>query len=84
MAKATQQAAGDTVVEYQVWFDAPDGVRRSANAVDPAGVQQILVDLEADENRRQVLAENVGLIIEPHAYNAVVTEITTSTKQVTP
>lgn len=81
MAKATQQAA-DTTTEYQIWYDAPDGVRRSMNAEDEAGVQQILADLDADEARRQQLAASVGLAAVPHDLNVTVTKVTSTAEPV--
>jgi hypothetical protein len=80
MAKATPQATGDTTTEYVVWYDAPDGARRSMNATDQAGVQQIIADLHADEDKRQLLAQSVGLSVPAHDYNITVTEVTTTTK----
>jgi hypothetical protein len=71
-----------TTVEYQVWYDAPDGARRSANAEDTDGAQQIQDELNADEARRQDLAASVGLTAEPHDYNFEVIEVTTSTTPV--
>lgn len=81
MAKATETAA-NTSVEYQVWYDSTDGVRRSMNALDEAGVNQIISDLNADESKRQLLAESVGIITQPHEHNITVSEITTSVKEV--
>jgi hypothetical protein len=72
----------DTNTEIQVWFDTPDGVRRSMNALDEAGVQQIIADLHEDENRRQLLAQTVGLSVPPHEYNFSYTKITTTTEEV--
>jgi hypothetical protein len=82
--KPTPQAAGDTTTEYQIWYDAPDGVRRSMNATDQAGVQQIIADLHAEDDRRQLSAQSVGLTIDPHDYNVTVTEVTTTTTPVQP
>jgi hypothetical protein len=72
--------ADDSTTEYVVSYDAVDGVTRTANALDKDGVQQIIADLHEDENRRQLLAQSVGISVDPHEYNFTVTEVTTTTK----
>lgn len=79
-AKATPAPTGDTTTEFQVWYDAVDGARRSANALDKAGVEQVIADLHADEDRRQLLAATVGLSVPEHEYHFEVLEVTTTTK----
>jgi hypothetical protein len=74
--------APDDTTEYRVWYDAVDGARRSLNAEDEAGVQQIIADLDADEARRQLLATTVGLTTEPHDYNIAAEKVTTNSTPV--
>jgi hypothetical protein len=74
--------APESTTEFQVWYDASDGARRSANAEDEAGVQQIVSDLTEDENRRQLLAQTVGLYVDPHEYNFQILKVTTTAEEV--
>jgi hypothetical protein len=73
-------AEDSSSTEYVVTYDAVDGATRTANALDKPGVQQIIADLHEDENRRQLLAQSVGLTVDPHDYNFSITEVTTTTK----
>lgn len=81
-AAAAEVPAAQTDVEYRVWYNAPDGVRRSLNAIDQAGVQQIIDDVHADENRRQLLAQSVGLSVPETELGFEIVKVTTTTEQV--
>lgn len=71
-----------TTVEYHVWYNAPDGARRSLNALDDDGVQQIFSDVNADEERRQLLAQTVGLTVAAIEPGFAVYRVTTTVEQV--
>jgi hypothetical protein len=75
-------ANAETTVEYHVWYDAPDGVRRSMNALDAEGIQQIISDVHEDEKRRQILAASVGLSVPANEFNFEIFEVTTKIEQV--
>lgn len=72
----------DTTTEYQVWYDAVDGARRMSRSLDKPGVQQIISELNADEQRRQLTAASVGLSVPPHQYNFSAELVTSTTEQV--
>ena len=74
----------DSTTEFQVWYDATDGARRSLNALDEDGVQQIIADLDTENGQRQLLAESIGLNAAQHDYNITVLQVTTTTETVAP
>jgi aspartate aminotransferase-like enzyme len=71
----------DTTSEFQVWYTAPDGVRRSLNAIDEDGVRQIIADIKADEDKRHILAESVGLQVAAVDPAIEINQVTTTVKQ---
>lgn len=74
-------ATGDTTTEFQVWYTAPDGVRRQLNAEDEDGVRQIIADIKADEDKRHILAESVGLQVAAVDPEIEINQVTTTVKQ---
>jgi hypothetical protein len=84
MAKTQDDTGTNAVVEYSVWFNAPDGVRRELRAIDSAGVQQAIADIHANEDQRQVLAASVGLNVPDADLGIEVFKTTTTTELVVP
>jgi len=81
-AKATQQDTSNTAVEYSVWYNSPDGVRRELRAVDDAGVQDAIASIHANENQRQALAASVGLTVPDIDLGIEIFKTTTTTEKV--
>lgn len=68
--------------EYEVWYDLRDGTRRHRLATSKAGVQEIISDMHADEDRTQTLAKQFGLQIVDHDHNVEIRKVTTKSEKV--
>jgi hypothetical protein len=80
--KATEPSSTPATVEFSIWYNSPDGVRRELRALDKDGVTQAIADIHADENRRQQLAASVGLHVDPLELGIEIFKTTTTTEQV--
>ena len=80
---ATKTATNaNTAVEYSIWYNTPDGVRRELRALDTAGVQQAIADIHAIEDQRQALGASVGFHVDPLELGVEILKITTTTEPV--
>lgn len=75
-------AAAATNIEYEVWFDAHDGMRLHQKALTRDDIEQIISNLNEDRNRIKLLAQSVGLKAEEHELNIEIFKVTTSSEQV--